>query len=67
VLVIAVAVCGLSQAARISLSGYGTTVAGRAFAFSVIVNSDRAQAAAEPLDALIGAVAAYPGRTIRVA
>ena len=35
--------------------------------FSVIVNSDRAQAATGPLDALIGAVAAYPGRTIRVA
>lgn len=45
----------------IALSGYGTTTGGRAFVFSVIVNGDRAQAAAGPLDALIAAVTAHPG------
>lgn len=45
----------------VALSGYGTTVAGRSFVFSVVVNGDRAQAAVGPLDTLIAAVAAHPG------
>jgi serine-type D-Ala-D-Ala carboxypeptidase/endopeptidase (penicillin-binding protein 4) len=45
----------------IALSGYGTTAGGRAFVFSVLVNGDRSQAAAGPLDALVAAVAAHPG------
>jgi D-alanyl-D-alanine carboxypeptidase/D-alanyl-D-alanine-endopeptidase (penicillin-binding protein 4) len=45
----------------IALSGYGTTIGGRAFVFSVIVNGDRSQAAAGPLDALVAAIAAHPG------
>jgi len=45
----------------IALSGYGTTISGRAFVFSVLVNGDRSQAASGSLDALIAAVAAHPG------
>ena len=45
----------------IALSGYGTTMGGRAFVFSVLVNGDGSQAAAGPLDALIAAIAAHPG------
>ena len=45
----------------IALSGYGTTIGGRAFVFSVLVNGDRSQAATGPLDTLIAAVAAHPG------
>ncbi len=45
----------------IALSGYGSTIGGRAFVFSVIVNGDRSQTAAAPLDALIAEVAAHPG------
>jgi D-alanyl-D-alanine carboxypeptidase/D-alanyl-D-alanine-endopeptidase (penicillin-binding protein 4) len=45
----------------VALSGYGTTVGGRGFVFSVLVNGDRAQAATGPLDALVTAVAAHPG------
>jgi D-alanyl-D-alanine carboxypeptidase/D-alanyl-D-alanine-endopeptidase (penicillin-binding protein 4) len=45
----------------IALSGYGTTVGGRAFVFSVLVNGDRSGAAQGPLDALIAAVAAHQG------
>src|SRR5215207_4661920 len=45
----------------IALSGYGATIGGRAFVFSVLVNGDQSHAAAGPLDALIAAVAAHPG------
>jgi serine-type D-Ala-D-Ala carboxypeptidase/endopeptidase (penicillin-binding protein 4) len=45
----------------IALSGYGTTIGGRAFVFSVLVNGSGSQAAAGPLDALIAAIAAHPG------
>ena len=45
----------------IALSGYGTTIGGRAFVFSVLVNGDGSQAATGPLDTLIAAVAAHPG------
>jgi D-alanyl-D-alanine carboxypeptidase/D-alanyl-D-alanine-endopeptidase (penicillin-binding protein 4) len=45
----------------IALSGFGTTVGGRAFVFSVIVNGDRSQAASGALDVLVAAVAAHPG------
>jgi serine-type D-Ala-D-Ala carboxypeptidase/endopeptidase (penicillin-binding protein 4) len=45
----------------IALSGYGTTVGGRGFVFSVLVNGDRSGAAQGPLDALIAAVAAHRG------
>jgi D-alanyl-D-alanine carboxypeptidase/D-alanyl-D-alanine-endopeptidase (penicillin-binding protein 4) len=45
----------------IALSGYGTTVGGRGFVFSVLVNGDRSGAAQGPLDALIAAVAAHQG------
>jgi serine-type D-Ala-D-Ala carboxypeptidase/endopeptidase (penicillin-binding protein 4) len=45
----------------IALSGYGTTIGGRAFVFSVLVNGDGSQAATGPLDALIAGVAAHPG------
>jgi serine-type D-Ala-D-Ala carboxypeptidase/endopeptidase (penicillin-binding protein 4) len=45
----------------IALSGYGATVGGRAFVFSVIVNGDRSQAASGALDGLVAAVAAHPG------
>jgi serine-type D-Ala-D-Ala carboxypeptidase/endopeptidase (penicillin-binding protein 4) len=45
----------------IALSGYGTTVGGRGFVFSVLVNGDASGAAAGPIDALIAAVAAHSG------
>ena len=45
----------------IALSGFGTTIGGRAFVFSVLVNGDGSQAATGPLDSLIAAVAAHPG------
>ncbi len=45
----------------IALSGYGKTIGGRAFVFSVIVNGDRSQAASGPLDALVAAVAGHAG------
>jgi serine-type D-Ala-D-Ala carboxypeptidase/endopeptidase (penicillin-binding protein 4) len=45
----------------IALSGIGTTIGGRAFVFSVLVNGDGSQAATGPLDSLIAAVAAHPG------
>jgi len=44
----------------IALSGYGTTIGGRAFVFSVLVNGDGSPAATGPLDALIAAIAAHP-------
>jgi D-alanyl-D-alanine carboxypeptidase/D-alanyl-D-alanine-endopeptidase (penicillin-binding protein 4) len=44
-----------------ALSGYGTTTAGRAFVFSVVVNGVGAQASAGAIDSLIAAVAADTG------
>ena len=43
-----------------ALSGYGTTIGGRAFVFSVLVNGGGSQTATGPLDTLIAAVAAHP-------
>jgi serine-type D-Ala-D-Ala carboxypeptidase/endopeptidase (penicillin-binding protein 4) len=45
----------------VALSGYGTTIGGRAFVFSVLVNGEGSQAATGPLDTLIAAIAAHPG------
>lgn len=45
----------------IALSGYGTTVGGRAFVFSVLVNGDAAGSALGALDRLVEAVATHPG------
>jgi serine-type D-Ala-D-Ala carboxypeptidase/endopeptidase (penicillin-binding protein 4) len=45
----------------IALSGYGTSIGGRPFVFSVLVNGVGSQATAGPLDTLIAAVAAHPG------
>lgn len=45
----------------IALSGYGATVGGRAFVFSVLVNGDGSEAATGPLDTLVAAIAAHPG------
>jgi D-alanyl-D-alanine carboxypeptidase/D-alanyl-D-alanine-endopeptidase (penicillin-binding protein 4) len=45
----------------IALSGYGTTLGGRDFVFSVIVNGDRAGAAVGAVDDLVTAVAADRG------
>jgi D-alanyl-D-alanine carboxypeptidase/D-alanyl-D-alanine-endopeptidase (penicillin-binding protein 4) len=44
----------------IALSGYGTTIGGRGFVFSMLVNGDRSNGATGPLDALVAAVAAHP-------
>lgn len=71
VMIVAVAACqDAGEGARrappearggIALSGYGTTSGGRAFVFSLVINGDRSQAAAGPLDTLVAAVAAHPG------
>ena len=45
----------------VALSGYGTTIGGRAFVFSVLVNGDGSQAATGPLDTLIAAIAGHAG------
>jgi serine-type D-Ala-D-Ala carboxypeptidase/endopeptidase (penicillin-binding protein 4) len=44
-----------------ALSGYGTTVGGRAFVFSVVVNGPGAEAGADAIDALVAAVARDAG------
>jgi serine-type D-Ala-D-Ala carboxypeptidase/endopeptidase (penicillin-binding protein 4) len=45
----------------VALSGYGTTIGGRAFVFSVLVDGDGSQAATGPLDTLIAAIAGHAG------
>ncbi len=45
----------------IALSGYGTTLGGRAFVFSVIANGPASNGAVAALDALVAAVAADAG------
>ncbi|MGH9031268.1 MAG: D-alanyl-D-alanine carboxypeptidase/D-alanyl-D-alanine endopeptidase, partial [Acidimicrobiia bacterium] len=44
----------------IALSGYGTTLGGRAFVFSVIANGPASNGGQDALDALVAAVAADP-------
>jgi D-alanyl-D-alanine carboxypeptidase/D-alanyl-D-alanine-endopeptidase (penicillin-binding protein 4) len=43
-----------------ALTGIGTTAAGRAFVFSIVVNGPHAETSADAIDALVAAVAGDP-------